>query len=112
MSRSAVLAEHSGLCPLCSRWITKHRSWIDSLPIPLVPMEGVVYRPGRGWSYEWAGDDTVRLTPRRWAHADCARRWCSEHPPRTWDAVARGRREVMAGRKAEALLNDLVRRHR
>lgn len=68
----SVLAKHSGICPLCSTYIRKGKSWIVQLPEPLAP-RGDGYRSSDdGGHYHGGSHGPISMRPRRWAHERCA----------------------------------------
>lgn len=67
----SMLAKHSGICPLCSRYIRKGRSMVVRLPEPLVP-RGDGYRSfDDGGHYHGGTQGPISMHPRRWAHERC-----------------------------------------
>ncbi len=68
-----ALAQYSGRCPLCDKYISKGRSWIVGIP-PARPREGVFYDDERSiWRDQYTGDE-VGMQRRSWAHAKCQER--------------------------------------
>jgi hypothetical protein len=100
LDREAVIAAHSGLCPLCCGFIVSGRSKVAALRPPLRPSTAHVhYRPhraGRRDKGEWVNSSDGRpiaVKPRRFAHELCARRHAR-------DIVGLRPRDVAAARTA------------
>ena len=65
-----TLARYSGICPLCSRYITKNRSTVVLLPRPLVPRGDGRISADDGGIYNARGQ-AISMHPRQWAHERC-----------------------------------------
>lgn len=74
-----VLAYNSTICPLCSRFIAKKRSWIVRLPEPLVPRGDSRHSADDGHAYYYDARP-ISMHPRKWCHAACRPRY--DQPPR------------------------------
>ena len=72
------LADHSGICPLCSSFIAKHRSWVVALPKAMIPRgDGRCSSDDGGYYYYYDGR-RIPMFPRKWAHERCARRYAKQ----------------------------------
>jgi hypothetical protein len=80
--RPSVVAESSGLCPLCCRWIVAGKSHISPIGPRVQPDPyRLVYSP---FNATWAVDGLrpVSIRARGWGHARCVAKFETEHP--TW----------------------------
>jgi hypothetical protein len=77
---TAIKAKHSGICPLCSKYIRKNVSLIVPLDEPLSPRGDGVRSHDDGGTYH-ADGTPIRRHRRIWAHARCAPR-AAQPPPR------------------------------
>lgn len=72
-------ARTSGICPLCSRYITKNRSWILPLPEAISP-RGDGRQSSDDGRYYNADGRPISMHPRKWAHQACWPRYFN--PPK------------------------------
>lgn len=82
IASDAPIAQHSGICPLCSKFIAKGRSRVFPLYPPMRPLATAI--GGREGGAAWVSADDggpyyadghkPSLKPRSWAHARCATR--------------------------------------
>jgi hypothetical protein len=99
-------AEHSGTCPLCTRWIRAGRSKVAPLPVGLclVPDEHV-YHNGRHWRSSVTPDGVPMYpeSPRDWGHAACVRRYLRRTEGQDHGDIADARRDALREHKAAAI---------
>jgi hypothetical protein len=83
-----MLAESSGTCPLCARYIREGRSQIEALDFSIVPLTVWAFDAKRGVNYRHHTNYIAgrfehngtprwfpgRAHPRKWVHAACKRK--------------------------------------
>jgi hypothetical protein len=106
LDREVVVAAYPGVCPICGGYIVRGRSKVAALPVPLRPSaEDVYYRAHRGGRRdkgEWvdAGNRSVSVKPRLFAHELCARRHARDTAGQRHHDVAKQRTEALIAHKA------------